>query len=81
MDGSFDEPFNLSADDEATRFWLAEVQYIAVFEIVQSEHSPKIIEPLAAIFERIYNGEPAKPRVPPKPEKRVNRSQVRKSAR
>jgi hypothetical protein len=78
LDGSFDEAFNLSADDESTRYWLAEVQYIAVFEIVQSEHPPEIITPLADIFERIYNGEPAKPRVPPLKEKKTTKSQGRK---
>jgi hypothetical protein len=81
LDTSFDKPLNLTQNDEATRYWLADIQYIAVFKVIKVKYSPKAIEPLADVFERIYRGEPAKPKPQVVKEDKVARDQVRKEDR
>ena len=59
LDTSEDGPVNLSKNNELTKEWMIDIQYMIMFKFEKNIVHENTINPLADIFERIYEGKPA----------------------
>lgn len=59
LDASESKPRLLSGPNGYAKKWLADIEYIAIFEMIPTQYSKSVIDSLADVFERIYRGEKA----------------------